>query len=317
MEFNVKDGPFTGMSGTAAGSSEFPKILTYDDVRQWIWNSPSHEYLLGVEGHGKPETFNLRQDSPHMFVSAQSGCGKSVIAASIATQALVKGASVAFFDVKRISHRWAKNLPEVSYAVEVDECANLLVSIAAEVRRRMRVIDSYPGKVEDAPIGPPLILIVEEINSLMSELEEFEKSLPPRGVYRPRRALKDILNLGRAARAHVVAFAQYPDTRLIPRPVIEAFGRRILIKHTHTAWNSLAYNLGYSRPAPQQTGRGLVIKGDRAAETQFLFMDEELCAQLVRQAYDARVRMGLIPVRTKRQDRDQEMELRILERGRS
>lgn len=300
MEFNVHDGPFTGMSSGGAPTSEFPEVYGYEDARGIMWNSPEHAYLLGVNGQGEPELFDTRADSPHLFVSAPSGTGKSVIAAAVSTQALVKGSSVMFLDVKRISHRWAKNLPDVTYAVEVDEIANGLISVGAELRRRMRIIEDHPGSVDDAPVGPRILLIAEEINSMMDELAEFEKSLPPRGVYRPRRALRDIMNLGRAAKIHVVAFAQYPDGKLIPRPMIEGFGRRILIQHQAPAWNALAFNLGYSRPSPQQRGRGLVIRGDRAIETQFLYLPEELCAQLVRDAYDARVRMGLVPTRRER-----------------
>ncbi len=321
VQFNVNEGPFTGIASSGP-ASEFPSVYTYDDAREFIWNSPENEYLLGVNGKGEPESFNLVTDSPHMFVSAPSGCGKSVIAASTATQALVKGASAVFLDVKRISHRWVKNLPEVTYATEVDEIANVIVSVAGELRRRMRVVEDYPGKIEDAPVGPRIIMIAEEINSMMAELEEFERSLPPRGVYRPRRAFRDILNLGRAVGDHVIAFAQYPDTKLIPRPVIEAFGTRILIQHTNESWKSLAWSLGYSPPAPRQKGRGLIIRGDRAIETQFLYMPEELCAQLVRDAYDARVRMGLVPKVTRRERRamarDSRLEIMAAEgRGRS
>ena len=45
---------------------------------------------------------------------------------------------------------------------------------------------------------------------MMNELVEFEKGLPPRGVYKPTKAFRDILNLGRAAKINVVAFAHVP-----------------------------------------------------------------------------------------------------------
>lgn len=302
MEFNVHSGPFTGMA-SAGVSSEFPEILTYEDARTWLWSSGASEYLLGVNGKFEAESFNLVEDSPHLFVSAPSGEGKSVIAASLATQALVKGGAAVFLDVKRISHRWAKNLPGVTYAVEVDEIANVIVSVAAEMRRRMRVIEDFPGAIADAPVGPRIVLIAEEINSMMSELEEFERGLPPRGCYRPRRAFRDILNLGRAAGVHVVAFAQYPDGRLLPKPVIESFGTRIIIKHTNESWKALAWSLGFAPPAPQGKGRGLIIRAGKAIETQFLYLSEEECASLVRDAHDARVRMGLEEKPTRKQRR--------------
>lgn len=294
MEFNVNDGPFTGMSG-AATATEFPSILGYDDVARDMWTGPEDSFLLGVNGKGETEGFSVTSDSPHMFVSAPSNTGKSVIAANVATQTLVRGGSAVFLDVKRISHRWAKNLPGVTYAVEVDEIANVIVSVAAEMRRRMRVIENFPGSVKDAMANEPrIVIIAEEINSMMGELEEFERGLPVRGCYKPRRAFKDIMNQGRAAKINIVAFAQYPDTRLIPRPMIEGFGTRILIRHTNESWKSLAYNLGYSPPAPQAMGRGLMIRGGKAIETQFLYLSEEQCAELVRQLRPEAERVGMI-----------------------
>lgn len=316
IDFDFSQGPFTGTTGPQA-VDEFPDVLTYDDLRGAFWNSPDSVLTFGVDGSGDAVTVDLDSDTPHVLVSAASGAGKSVIAASLATQALVKGASAVFLDVKRISHRWAKNLPQVHYAASVEEIANALVSIAAEVQRRMRIIEEFPGSIKDAPVGPRLVIIAEELNSMMDALKDLEKTLPPRGVYKPSRAFADIMNLGRAARVHVIGFGQYVDAQTVPTRLRESFGYRVLIRHSSNVWNMLAWQCGYCPPAPQQTGRGFVVKGDRAVQTQFLYLPEELAAQLVRDAYDARVRMGLVDTPTRRelrqQRRDAKRELRTLE----
>lgn len=314
-DFNFTDGPFTGMTGPSA-IDEFPAILRYDDAREFMWNSPATEFMFGVDGKGEPVTVDLSSDTPHVMVSAGSGAGKSVIAASIATQALVKGATVAFLDVKEISHRWANGLPEVHYASAIEEIANALVSMAAELKRRMKIIKKYPGEIKDAPVGAPIVIIAEELNSMMGALHDFEKTLPLRGVYRPSRAFADIMNLGRSARVHVVAFAQFPDATVVPKRLMESFGYKVIIRHTPESWKMLAWHLGYCPPAPQQVGRGHVVMGDKAIQTQFLFMSEEECAQLVRDAYDARVRAGLVPKRVpRRQLAAQKRELYALNRA--
>ncbi len=281
MEFDFEQGPFTGMSGPSA-VDEFPDILTYADVSDNLWDIPESEFLLGVDGAGDPVTVDLASDSPHVIVSAGSGGGKSVIAASLATQALVKGASVAVFDVKRISHRWAKSLPGVSYGVTVDEIANGLVSVAAEVHRRMKIIEQFPGPVSEAPVGPRILVVAEELNTMMGALADFERTLPRRGVYYPTRAFADIMNLGRAAKVHVLAFAQYPDHTVVPKRLMESFGYRLLIRHKPESWRMLAWQLGYCPPAPQHPGRGFTVTGDKGIQTQYLYLPEELCADLVR-----------------------------------
>jgi hypothetical protein len=313
ITFDPNVGPFSPTGGGA--TDDLPDVLTYEDARGYLWNSPDSELMLGVDGMCEPVTVDLDHDTPHVMVSAGSGAGKSVIAASLATQALVKGASVCFLDVKRISHRWAKNLPAVDYAVEIHQIANVLVSVAAEVRRRMRVIDDFAGPVSEAPVGPRIVIIAEELNSMMEELKEFDKTLPRRGVYRPSQAFGDILNLGRAAKVHVIGFGQYLDSTVIPKRWRESFGFKALIKHTPDSWNMLAWQVGYCPPAPQHKGRGFVVTGERAIMTQFLYITEEQCALLVRTAYEARERMGLVPKASRKQRRAQARELLSAERA--
>lgn len=273
---------------------EFPAVLDYEGARGWLWNSPESQFLLGVDSANNPVTVDVSCDTPHVLISAGSGAGKSTIARSLSTQALVKGASAVFLDVKRVSHRWAKNLPGVTYASDDREIASVLVSIAAELHRRYKVIDDYPGSIDDAPVGPRIVIIAEELNSLMDAMKAFEKELP-RGTYGPVRALKDIVNLGRAAKVNVIAFAQYADAQTIPTSMRESFGYRILIRHNFNSWSMLVPHAVKMCPlAPQQPGRGYTVMGDRAVMTQFLYLTEEECAAMVRSAWEARERMGLI-----------------------
>jgi hypothetical protein len=304
---------------SAAPIDEFPDILTYEDVRQWLWNSRESELLLGVDGTNESVTVDLASDTPHVLASGGSGGGKSTLAASMATQALVKGATAVFLDIKRISHRWAKNLPQVHYASEVTEMASAIVSVAVELHRRMKVIEDYPGGIDDAPIGPRIVLIAEELNQMMAALKAFEKDRP-KGEYGPMRAFGDIINLGRAAKIHVVGFAQFPNWKVLPAEWLESFGYRVLLQHTYRSWNLLVDNASGPCPQrPRQKGRGYVVMGDRRVQTQLLYLTEPECAQLVRDAYEARERMGLVPTATRKErrqmDRGARQKLRELERG--
>lgn len=293
VDFNLMDGPFTP-SGDPV-NAEFPERLDYDDAWQTMWSLPESEYLLGVDGSGKPVTLDVTKDSPHMMVSAMSGAGKSVIARAIASQALVKGAVVAFCDIKVISHLWANGLPGVNaYAEEIHDVANVLVSAGALIRQRNKVIKAFPGDPMEALHGEPrIIIVVEELNSMMEELREYEKSLPPRGVYKPTRAFGDIMNMGRAAKVHVVAVGQYVDATVIPKRWRESFGVKGLIKHSKDTWQMLAWQAGYPPPAPQHPGRGFVVNGERAIMTQFLYMTEEECAMMVRSLRPEAERVGV------------------------
>lgn len=310
LNIDFTDNPYSGMGGIP-GMDDFPRILTYEDARSFMWNSPDTEFMFGVDGERAPVTVDLASDTPHVLVSAGSGAGKSVIARSLATQALVKGADVVFLDVKRISHRWAKNLPQTHYAASVEDIAYGLVSVAGELHRRMRVIENHPGSVEDAMRDDSRIVVVaEELNATMEALKDFERGMG-RGTYKPSRAFADIMNLGRAAKVHVVGFAQYPDATIIPKRMMESFGYRLLIRHTYNMWNLLvAHSTGSNPPASQHPGRGHVVAGDKIIQTQFLYLTEEQAAELVRVAWDARQRVGLAPDYSRREIKQRERDAR-------
>jgi hypothetical protein len=302
IDFDFTQGPYSGMSTPRA---EFPGILDYEGARGTFWQLPEHEILLGVDGEGSPMTADLNSDSPHVLVSAASGAGKSVTARSIATQGLIKGYTVVFLDAKRHSHRWAKNLPQVHYASSMPEIANALVSVAAEMHKRNEIVEEWPGDVESAPVGPRIMIVFEEMNATMDALADLDKQLG-KGDYSSAAAFGDIMFLGRAARVHVLAIAQYADRNTIKTSIRENFGIRILIQHSWEAWNMLvprASRSGGAPASPTAVGRGYAVVKGKPRETQFLYLGEELCAELVRNAYDARERAGLAPRWDRRDER--------------
>lgn len=281
MEFDFTQGPYSGMS---TPRNDFPRILTYADAQATMWGLSESEIMLGVDGEGSPITADLAGDSPHVLISAASGAGKSVTARSIATQALVKGYTVVILDAKRHSHRWAKSLPGVHYATSMPEIANALVSVAAELHRRNEVVEEWPGSVETAPVGPRILVLFEEMNATMDALADLDKQLA-KGDYGTVAAFGDIMFLGRAAKEHMVAVSQYADAKTLKTAWRENFGVRILIQHSWEAWNMLvprAGRAGGAPAAPTQKGRGYVVVNGKARETQLTYMEEELCASLVR-----------------------------------
>ena len=85
-----------------------------------------------------------------------SGAGKSVTARFFGAQMLYLGAILLILDPKRISHMWARGLPNVAYARDDEELHNALLWLAAEADRRNRVADmaaDIEGRV-NANVGP-------------------------------------------------------------------------------------------------------------------------------------------------------------------
>jgi hypothetical protein len=291
LDFN--QGAYDGVSN-AQDALHFPEVLSYEDARSLVWSAPESAPLLGINSEGEPVSVDLDSDSPHILISAATGGGKSVIARAIATQALVNGATVVILDAKRHSHRWAKNLPGVHYASTFPEIGNALVSVGMELHRRNEVVEEWPGEIETAPVGPRIVVIFEEMNATMDALKSLTKKIPE-GSYDAEEAFRDIMFMGRAAKTHVIGIAQFASAHSVGGSAVrENFSTRILVRYTKQAWTMLAWDCGLPQAAPKEKGRGMVCRGGTARQTQFVYFTEEECASLVRSAYEARERAGLI-----------------------
>lgn len=274
MDFLEGPNPYAGV-GTPHKS--FPSILPLNEASDWIAESGPSEVLLGVDATGIPLRADFDADSPHILISAPTGLGKSAVARSVAVQRLAMGDLVVFLDIKRHSHRWAQGLaPNVAvYAKETQDIGGTLVRLGREVHRRNLIADRFEGPVIEAPVGPRIIVVFEEMNATMQELKDLDKRVHD-GEYTAHRGLRDISFMGRAVKIHLVSFAQMATYRASGGPeVIENYGTRILIGHSPKTWSYLASDCGKAMAKPEEVGRGIVCRGGKARECQLLYAPEE------------------------------------------
>ena len=288
MEWLKGPGPY---SGASTPQSDFPSVLPLNEATDFLSALSDSEILFGVDGDGEPVVQDLNADSPHILVSASTGAGKSAVARSLAVQRLSRGDTVVFLDVKRHSHRWAKSLaPLIHYAPDVPSVGDALVQLGREVHRRNQVVDEWSGPLEDAPVGPPILVVFEEMNATTSRLRLLDKARKSAG-YGALDAWADILLMGRAVKVRTVAFAQLATYRASGgSELVECFGTRVLINYSPKAWRYLAEDCGRAVPAPPETGRGMVCRGTKAVETQLLWVPEDSAAPVVTNAVPAQRR---------------------------
>lgn len=281
MNWNEGTNPYAGVSTPQKG---FPSILPLNEATDWISETSASGVLLGVDSLGKPIRVDLDSESPHILISAPTGRGKSGIARSVAVQRLAQGDMVVVLDVKRHSHRWAQRLaPNVHYAKSVQEIGGALVNLGRELHRRNHIVDEFDHDrpVSDAPVGPRIIVIFEEMNATMKSLLALDKRLPE-GAYTAHQGLEDVSFMGRAVKIHLVSFAQLATYRASGgSEVVENYGTRILIGHSPQAWRYLASDCGKPITAPEEKGRGIVCQGGKARETQLLWVPEESAVDYV------------------------------------
>lgn len=288
MDWLQGTNPYSGVSTPQKG---FPSILPLSEATDWIAEAGPSGVFLGVDSVGEPMTVDLDSESPHILISAPTGRGKSAVARSIAVQRLAQGDLVVFLDVKRHSHRWARSLaPNVHYAKSAQDIGGALVNLGREVHRRNMIVDEWEGPLEDAPVGPRIVVVFEEMNATMSSLKALDKRLHE-GDYTATQGFTDAMFMGRAVKVHIVGFAQMASFRATGgAEVIENFGTRILIGHSPQAWRWLASDCGKPISAPEEDGRGIVCHGGKARECQLLWLPEEDAEEYVTASVPAQKR---------------------------
>lgn len=200
------------------------------------------------EGSRKHEVFlDLDIECPHCLVSAGTGGGKSVTWRGLTAQILHGGGAALVCDVKRISHMWAKDLPNVSYCRDDEAIHYGIIEFAEEVARRNRIVDAHAdidGNVDPSVIGPRIVLLLEEINATQAILRAYWNRV--RGPGDPPQspaitALHAVLFMGRAVLAHVFTAGQQVSARTLGGgEARENFGARIIARATKNTWKMLA-----------------------------------------------------------------------------
>ncbi|WBB66912.1 type IV secretory system conjugative DNA transfer family protein [Micromonospora sp. WMMD812] len=248
-----------------------PARVGVDQVAEHLPRLAEWEFYIGQGAGDRPVTLSLRDDSPHIAVSAGTGAGKSVLAELVAVQVLARGGRVVILDRKG-SHRWALGLAGVDYCTKPAQVHDALVRLAtlADERNTLAMHEA-----EDWDPGPRVLVIAEELNATIGQLVNFW--VEARGKGDPKRspavsALADLLFMGRSAKVNVLAIAQMLTARAIGGPEArENFGIRCLARYTANNWKMLVPEAAMPR-ASRTLGRWQVVIGGQATETQVAYL---------------------------------------------
>jgi len=259
------------VTGTWVVRKRPPSQVGYDELVAAMPRLAEWEFYIGQGPGNTAVTISLKDDSPHIAVSAGSGAGKSVLAQLLAVQVLARGGRVTILDRKG-SHRWALGLPGVDYCTKPAAMHNALIRLAGLADQRNTDALDEP---EDWDPGVRHLVIVEELNATIGQLMTYwadirEKSDPKKspGVT----SLAEILFMGRAAKINALAIAQMLTARAIGGPEArENFGIRFLARFTSNAWKMLVPEAAQPR-ASRTLGRWQVVIGGTAVEVQVCYL---------------------------------------------
>ncbi len=170
------------------------------------WSAPDPGHLatpLGLDGHGAVVNVDLRHDGPHALIAGTTGAGKSELLRTLLVSAALhhsperlhlllidyKGGA-AFGPLSRLPHA-VGTITDLSG----DLARRGLVSLRAELRRREAVVAEHGS---DRWTGSALVVVVDELATLVSELPDFVEGLV------------DLAQRGRSLGIHLVLATQRP-----------------------------------------------------------------------------------------------------------
>ena len=109
-----------------------PAFVSYADLLPYLERSEEYTFVIGMAG-SEVLSVSLKDDSPHLALSAGSGAGKSELIKLLVAQALHWGWSILLLDWKGESQEWAEGLPGVRYFRELPALHDACVSIGEEI----------------------------------------------------------------------------------------------------------------------------------------------------------------------------------------
>jgi hypothetical protein len=264
-----------------------PAKVTYADVRQLIAEAKPGAPLAGLGRGRKPVYVDFDQDSPHAIFSMASGTGKSVVLRTLVAQELHRGAIALILDIKRLSHAWARGLPNVWYCRDIAEIHEALLWLGKETDKRNRIADEgadIDGNTDAVDVGPRLLIVGEELNATSVRLNSYWRAEKDKDAPNQSPAIEafgDCFFMGRQVKENILGVAQMFTARTVGGPEArENAGTRVLGGYTQNNWRMLVPEIW---PMPRKSrvkGRVQVCIAGTAHETQVAFLTPAEARQL-------------------------------------
>jgi hypothetical protein len=251
-----------------------PARVTLAEFIKHIDACPDHKLALGIGTSGQLVAIDLDSEAPHIALSMGTGGGKSDTVALIIAILVRKGCErIDVIDPKRVSHNWARGLPGVHIHRYVNTQMEAIHNARVLMDSRYDDIDA-----NDEIMFPRHVIIIEEQNSLMTDLKDYwddlRRDLEPAErakVPRVNPAIADlryILNKGRQSRINVISIFQRCSANAAGGgDARENYGAKILARYSPQTWKIL---VGTS-PVPRSSrvpGRAMFVLGDDHREVQ-------------------------------------------------
>jgi hypothetical protein len=209
------------------------------------WECDWHSWPIGLDAAGRPLTIDLL-GGPHIAAAGGSGAGKSTLARLLMTQAILHGFEVVATDpAKRLGGLLQMvDFTKGMYISSVQQTAEMLKLVFAEVTRRVELTEQYGGEdwmdLPEGTVRPWLVFIDEWANNIDRDgkLGATAKGTPEQTEWEEKeRAIDAVISLtgkiaaqARSAGIHLVMMSQTASTNIMPTGIRNNLGTTVQLK---------------------------------------------------------------------------------------
>lgn len=192
-------------------------------------------------------------EAPHVLIAGTTGCGKSTLLNGIIRELMETKtpdtAKLILIDPKRIELSQYRNTEFcMAYTAESSETVTLLDQAIALTEERFTEMQQS-GTREYT--GSDVYIVIDELADLMISVES-------RVI---KRKMQKILQIGRAAKVHILAATQAPSRKIIPAELVLNFTHRIALRCLASIESRQIVNVNGAEELPRH-GKGLYLSPD-------------------------------------------------------
>lgn len=280
VEFEMKD----GMLKMTVMENSLPKYIKFEIPE--INNDIILPIFLGYSRKGI-EVIDLT-DVIHLLVGGIAGSGKSNFLHQVVGTLLYyrKNVHITIIDMKRIEFNYLRELPNVTFACDLDSAIGNIEYLHNEMHRRMELFDKLGiNHIKDCKRDDISyeVLLIDEFSHLSPDLVKGNKVLKTKRAY-AHALLIEIIVVARALGIHIILCTQRPDAQIVPGQLKAEFGAVMSFRTMNDVNSRILLDNSNAAYIPNIPGRA-IFQWSNEKDIQVCLTPRTLVKNILRSVY--------------------------------
>lgn len=240
---------------------------------------PIDRIPFGVDKSGKWIHADLRNETPHVLISAATGWGKTSLMSIFVARVAGRGGVVDICDPKVVGFADTfRNIPNINIHTSIEDMTETITAFREEIQRRYELI-GQGADINDHDKFPLKLLVLDEMGTLVAMMRMHYDDVKERGGPKNPPWLTQIMMIlweGRAARCHVITGAQQANAQvLINSDARDQYGLKIAAgPQSINAWRMM-FGMAPPELGARVKGRAIAGVGSELVTVQLAQLNAE------------------------------------------